>query len=170
VSGNKFNLIAQEISKQYQVLEELKLENRRLHEQLTDLREGRGIFVEVEGHRFAVNVTTISPLSSQRARASTAASAPIAAAAVENVKPTPLTKVGEKTDEEQAEIAPVEKTVKRSATFLEEIMLDEFANALTSPTARESASSQKATPPSEAIDEDQKAVLRKELLGSYLLE
>jgi hypothetical protein len=51
-NGNNFELIMQEVLKQKQLLEDLISENDELHRQLADLREGRGIFVDIIGKRF----------------------------------------------------------------------------------------------------------------------
>jgi hypothetical protein len=56
-----------------------------------------------------------------------------------------------------------------SATFLEEIMIDEFATASTKPMAVWNGPV-KATKKLQDIDEEQKARLRRELTGSFLLE
>ncbi len=56
-----------------------------------------------------------------------------------------------------------------SATFLEEIMLDEFASASTKPMAVWNGPV-RATRKLQDIDEEQKARLRRELTGSFLLE
>ena len=53
-SGSNFELIMQELLKQKQLLEDLQSENEELHRQLTELREGRGIFVDILGERFTL--------------------------------------------------------------------------------------------------------------------
>jgi hypothetical protein len=67
------------------------------------------------------------------------------------------------------------KPTSGESTFLEEIMLDEFNNALTSPNAvwqdpTEKKTAKEQPKPQESIDEKQKEALRRELMGSYLLE
>ncbi len=49
---SNFELIMQEVLKQKQLLEDLQSENDELHRQLAELREGRGIFVDILGKRF----------------------------------------------------------------------------------------------------------------------
>src|SRR5229473_8121181 len=52
MNGSNFELIMQEVLKQKQLLEDLQSENDELHRQLAELREGRGIFVDILGKRF----------------------------------------------------------------------------------------------------------------------
>jgi cell division protein FtsB len=47
-----FDKLAQEIYRQKQVMDMLQEENKELHRQLADLRDGRGIFVLIEGKRY----------------------------------------------------------------------------------------------------------------------
>jgi cell division protein FtsB len=54
MDGNYFELIAQEIIKQKQRMDQLEAENRELRQRLADLRAGRGIFVDIAGSRFAL--------------------------------------------------------------------------------------------------------------------
>src|SRR5215469_5890265 len=51
---NHFEKIAQELLKQKQVMDKLEAENRELRTQIADLRSGRGIFVDLNGNRFAL--------------------------------------------------------------------------------------------------------------------
>src|SRR5947209_2104201 len=55
MSGSSFDLLMQEIFNQKQRMDELIEENRDLRRQLTDLREGRGIYLEIDGKQFALN-------------------------------------------------------------------------------------------------------------------
>jgi hypothetical protein len=52
-----FDLIIQAVLEQEQLMERLADENWRLRRQLTDLQGARGIFVDIEGKRFALNST-----------------------------------------------------------------------------------------------------------------
>jgi cell division protein FtsB len=54
MDSNYFDQIAQEIFKQKRLMDQLEAENRELRQRLADLRAGRGIFVEIEGSRFAL--------------------------------------------------------------------------------------------------------------------
>lgn len=49
---DSFDLIIQAVLKQKQLMERLVDENWQLRRQLADLREARGIFVDIEGRRF----------------------------------------------------------------------------------------------------------------------
>src|ERR1700746_1174654 len=51
-NASNSELILQEVLKQKQLLEDLLSENDELHRQLAELREGRGIFVDILGKRF----------------------------------------------------------------------------------------------------------------------
>ena len=53
-SGSNFELIMQEVLKQKQLSEDLQSENDELHRQLAELREGRGIFVDILGEHFTL--------------------------------------------------------------------------------------------------------------------
>ena len=74
-------------------------------------------------------------------------------------------------DQEVEEVSEenVLQTVTPSSTFLEDMLMDEFAAAATTPMTaavwQGAVTRQAAT-----IDEDEKAALRKELIGSFLLE
>src|SRR5258707_10690172 len=62
-SGSRYQLIMQEVLNQKHFFEALLAENTELRRQLADLREGRGVFVEILGDRFplAVKSVDISP-------------------------------------------------------------------------------------------------------------
>ena len=65
-SGSDFELIMQELLKQKQVLEDLLSENEELHRQLADLREGRGVFVDILGKPFPlVDISVSDPLDTR---------------------------------------------------------------------------------------------------------
>ena len=59
-NGNGFELIMQEVITQQKLMEELEAENRELRHQIADLREGRGIVVEVLGTRFSLNMEPVA--------------------------------------------------------------------------------------------------------------
>src|SRR6266852_3579209 len=59
-SASNFELIMQEVLKQKQLLEDLQTENDELHRQLAELREGRGIFVDILGKRFPLVGESVS--------------------------------------------------------------------------------------------------------------
>ena len=54
MGGSNFEVIVQEIMKQKRIMERLEEENCELHRQLADLRDGRGIFLDIHGKRYAL--------------------------------------------------------------------------------------------------------------------
>lgn len=185
---NSFDYIAQELLKQKRTMDALQAENRDLRRQLGELRTGRGIFIEIAGRRFPLNGDTI--VSQPIVTSNPTAQLELSALAITPPPLTPATtpalevEILDTTEEEQitselvaevatAEVAPVQQQPEE-LTFLEEIMLDEFAAASTNHLAtwsepvkiQEPAKKQEP----EVIDEDQKAALRRELMGSFLLE
>ena len=165
-NGNGFELIMQEVLTQQNVMKELEAENRELRRQLSELREGRGIFIELLGTRFSLDVETVvvSPES-----ALTQELVPAAEQQPTSIIEVPTTPIPEMSlpdpQEAQAEI-PDEATLLPSSSFLEEMMLDEFTSVATSPMAVWTGSAKKSTP----INEEVKATLRRELVDSFLLE
>ena len=162
MGGSNFDLIAQGLLKQQQIMEEMEAENRWLHQELTNLRAGRSIFLEIEGKRIPLVIS--------------ADSAPQILQPVEQAAPTPQTLFEEEIPVRQQSITvplPDEEEQKVERTsFLEEIMIDEFSAALTSPTAVWQGPIQKreTIKKPEQIDEDEMAALRRDLMGSFLLE
>ncbi len=169
MGGSNFNLIAQELLKQKQMMDELEVENRDLRQQLANLREGRGISIEIAGQRFALNgqltqqedaqVLSPDPIETPAPNTTIPLTPPLIAIDM----PTIITELSA---EEIAQINTPEEEKQKATPFLEEIMLDEFATALTSPLAVWQGPEKKQ----EQIDDEQKAALRRELMGSYLLE
>jgi hypothetical protein len=171
MSDSSFDRIAQEVLKQQQIMEELEEENRELRRQLSDLRAGRGVFIEIAGKRFPLwgelvvpyPVTTSTVVQEdfpQPTSSPQEAPAPVLPETEEAEEMTP-TQVSS-LEEEEAE-------KQEAPTFLEEIMLDEFAAAATSPMAVWTGPTNKQEP-EPSIDEEKKAALRRELMGSFLLE
>ena len=187
MGGSSFDLIAQELLRQKQVMEQMESENQELRRQLADVRAGRGIFVEIDGCRFSLfnEYTTSSEEKSVEAM-------PIAVVepvAIEPVavepepQPEPVMAQHDVTQDETEELVmSIPETPRPTIdfyenaeeaeeqitepTFLEEVMIDEFASAATSPLSVWSAPKQEQKP---EIDEEL-AVLRRQLIGSYLLE
>lgn len=54
MDGNTFDSMLEEVSKQKELMESLAQENRLLRQQLTDLRAGRGILLDIAGRHFAL--------------------------------------------------------------------------------------------------------------------
>lgn len=218
MSSSYFDVIAQELLKQQQKMQGLVAENRKLRQELADLREGRGIFVEIQQKRFALTIPTtpatpdapsitstqesstepatsivaeISTFSVDNADTNTEPSSSEALPSTRNTAAAPTRKAmttvqlvevsAPQPANAKQDSAPVPTpTATQDATpeedkpaatpFLEEIMLDEFATALTSPMAVWKRSEKKKERKQQSIDEDQKAALRRELMGSFLLE
>ncbi len=163
--SNRFDSIAQAILKQKQMMDELQRENRELRRQLADLRAGHGIFIEMAGQRIPLKgeITLSQNIIQQDfSPAPTTSSLPeVAVEREESAKIAPTPEVSPLAD------TSVEEEKEKAPTFLEEIMLDEFVAASTSPMAVWKGPVNK---PEEQIDEEQKAALRRELMGSFLLE
>jgi hypothetical protein len=169
MNSESFDLITQELLKHQRTMELLQAENQELRQQIADLRDGRGIFIEINGQRFALNVSFISQTSSVELSPPTQQSDPV---------------INEKSVEENAEGLAVKNAERASQiennkqektnnniTFLEEIMISEFASDLTSPlTLLQDPIGQQEGQNQEKSEEDQKAVLRRDLMGSYLLD
>jgi hypothetical protein len=192
MGGNHFDQLAQEILKQKLLMDKLEAENRELRQQIADLRSGRGIFVDIGGTRFALRDDSSPKQTTSNSSASTNAStmastvAPSTPAATspstQQIVDAPTTEIVGPTLKQSVK-EPVaqsnndgdQKSPHEESTFLEEIMIDQFNSALTSPNAvwqdpAEKKPSKQRAKPQESIDEKQKEVLRRELLGSYLLE
>ena len=169
MSSNSFDLITQELLRQRQSMEVLQAENRELRQQLTDLRTGQGIFIEVNGERFALNAS----FTSQASGVESFSSAPQEANSSITDKPT--TVISKVLHANVAEsVSPTQnnkQTKTNSSTFLEEVMIGEFASAMpSSPTLLQDPIKQQVEHQQEKSEEEQKAVLRRDLMGSYLLD
>jgi hypothetical protein len=187
MSDRGFDFIAQAMMKQKQLMDELESENRELRRQITDIRAGYGIFIEVEGKRFPIKgemvVAQAAPVSYV---IQPDFSAYFTAPSLPEEPLSPINETINETRNETTQNAEVVQALEVSAveelplqqeeeqepekapTFLEEIMIDEFATASTSPMAVWGGASKKQE--QEQIDEEQKAALRRELMGSFLLE
>lgn len=139
-SEHGFEQIMSAVLEQKQVWEKLQAENRELRQQLIDLRAGRGIFVEVMNQRF------------QLVWDSPKAEAEVAEAANKRGQ---MPKV----------IKGVAQPAPASSGALEELLLDELSSAMSN--RMNNVGDRKANA---ALNEEQKASLRRELSGSFLLE
>ena len=193
MGGSSFELIMQEVLNQKQCMDDLLAENRELRRQLADLREGHGIFLEIEGIQFALtnemladtsHVRTVptpqdtpSPVEPTPAPVAIAVPVPVATSdesVMGTIPETPypttdeFTPIAQLSDEvEDEEELPPSPTPTQHSTFLEEMLIDEFASAATSPMAVWRGPETRKL---DMIDEERKAALRKELIGSFLLE
>jgi hypothetical protein len=187
MGGSSFELIMQEVFNQKQRMDDLLADNRELRRQLTDLRAGRGILLEIQGKLFALDGTPAddyplqvastveeSPDIYQPTVAMPVSEADMGTALIMGTIPeTPLPTSTEFEPipyyldqmEEQEEEPP-----RKPTSFLEEMLIDEFASAATSPIAVWNGPGAKTTTRKLNMDEEQKAVLRKELIGSFILE
>jgi len=191
MSGNHFDQLAQEILKQKQLMDKLEAENRELREQIADLRTGRGIFVDIYGSRFALRdeSSSVQATSASPVPAKTSPLPPTVATSTpplnQQIVDTPTTERSESTSQSQEPsvkepVSPSnnnedQKSISRESTFLEEMLVDEFASALTSSNAvwqgpPEKKPSKPQHKPEEPINEKEKEALRRELMGSFLLE
>jgi hypothetical protein len=158
VESSNFDQIAQQIIQQKHHMDKLEEENRELRRQISDLITGRELFVEIEGRRFRLAVpnnaaTPGAPEAQDKTQPS-------------NQQESKIGSVGrQSTPSEQEEKG--KKTAHPAPSFLEEALLDEFALAMTSPVQ----SVQPQGKQKEAEDpQKQKERLRRELMGSYILE
>lgn len=140
MSDHNFEHIMSAVLEQKQIWEKLQTENCELRQQLVDLRAGRGIFVEIQNQRFELAWTP--------SRSSSEQSEP-----VQN-KRSQATKT--------AKAAP-QPSPMASSGVLEEMLLDELSTAMKNRMGGEGK-------PSGPLNEEQKASLRRELSGSFLLE
>jgi hypothetical protein len=170
MNNESFDFIMQDLLKHQQTMELLQAENRELRQQLTDLRTGRGIFIEINGHRFALNASLISQASSIESSSSVQQQA---SPAINDKLTTAISK--ESLSEEAEEVMPIQSDKQEkdgdNLTFLEVAMISEFASALASPlTLLQDPIKQPEEQEQEKSEEEQKAVLRRDLMGSYLLD
>src|SRR5579872_2215848 len=125
-----FEQIAEEILAIKERMEELEAENDELRQQLADLREGRGIFLDILGQRFSLRAeTAIASEADTGSSATTAALFEESAipdtptiAITEISLPESLSPVEVSDEQEETELAEV-------PTFLEEMLVDELTSA-----------------------------------------
>jgi len=165
-NGNGFELIMQEVLSQQKLMEELEAENRELRRQITEIREGRGIFVDVLGTRFSLNVEPVVAIPDSALTQELAPAVEQQPTSTIEIPTTPIPEASLSETEEVQEEIPEEGSLVPSSSFLEEMLIDEFASAVTSPMAIWSGSTKKSTP----VDEEDKVTLRRELVDSFLLE
>jgi hypothetical protein len=173
---SSFEHLMQEILNQQQRLKDLEAENQELRRQLADLRGGRGIVLDIQHKTFALSGGPVAA-STERTPAperpslvaqqgSAKASPPFSSILPDPETPVPGAVGGSIEDAEAPSLSP---------TFLEDLLYDEFAAAATNPHTSQSAAGSIPTSgedaaASEVLDEQKKATLRRELMGSFLLE
>jgi hypothetical protein len=143
-SDRGFEQIMSAVLEQKQVWEKLQAENRELRQQLMDLRAGRGIFIEIGNQRFEL---VWEPHRTD---------APTGEASA-GKRPQQASKNSK---------GPAQPPSMASSGVLEEMLLDEFSSAMGS----HRVSPHEERKPSASFNEEQKATLRRELSGSFLLE
>jgi len=171
-SSSNFELIMQEVLKQKQLLEGLLSEKDELHRQLAELREGRGIFVDILGERFTLVDVQVSDspdrIATPEADLSLQETAEILSESLPTSIPeTPLTAFESSVEEAQEDLPTY--TTPTMSSYLEEAMLDEFSAAATREMGQVAVWSGPITNPP-TFDEKEKENLRRELSGSFLLE
>ena len=163
----------EELLKQKQFLEDMEAENRELHRQLADLRAGRGIVIDILGQHFSLTGELVvtseaeapglqTDLSLQET--SMIANIPADQASIPSIPETPMPDMDMVMETLSEDTSP--STPAASPIFLEEMLLEEFTSAAGN---QMSVWSGPVSGPTE-IDEAEKAVLRRELMGSFLLE
>ena len=176
MSDSSFEYILQALRTQKQHLEELQAENSELRHQLANLRNGHGIFVEILGTRFALVETR--PANIQEFQAGTmiqdAPTTQIASMTATPAMPT-IPETPRTLEPVEGHIALQDQVTEEitpsfSPSFLEgeDEDEDDFLNSATNPIAVWSGA--EANPQQRNIDEDEKAALRRQLVGSFLLE
>ncbi len=171
-SGSSFELILQEVLKQKQLLEDLLLENDELHRQLAELREGRGIFVNILGKRFPLVDVSVSDSPSSTATSGDNFTFQVTAEMESETVPssipeTPIPVAQSSVEEVQDDLPTY--LIPSMPTYLEDATLDDFSALATREMEQVAVWSGPITnPPS--FDDKEKENLRRELSGSFLLE
>jgi hypothetical protein len=171
-SDSSFELIMQEVLKQKQLLQDLQTENDELHRQLAELREGRGIFVEILGKRFPLVGEPVSISPEAVVTAGVDPSLQETTVMLSEALPSSLPETPVPATEYTVEEVPEERpplATPAMSVFLEEALLDEFTAASTLQMGQLAVWSGPITNPP-AFDEKEKETLRRELSGSFLLE
>ncbi len=173
-NGSNFELILQEVLKQKQLLEDLLSENDELHRQLAELREGRGIFVDILGKRFPLVDVAVSDSTHRIAKPgidlSLLETTEMASETLPSSIPeTPAPGVKSSVSVEEAEEDLPTYLIPSMPTYLEDAMLDELSALATREMGQVAVWSGPITNPP-TFDDKEKENLRRELSGSFLLE
>lgn len=139
---SSFALVMQALVQQKQILDELDRENQELHRQLADLRAGVGISLDILSQQFSLAVTNIERKETRQ---------------------TPALEKASKTDRTTEDFSPTP-----SARSLQEMLMNEVVSAATNQMADWHAPDPATQ--SSTNEEEEKAALRRQLTGSFLLE
>ena len=177
MSDSSFEFILQALRMQKQYLEQLQAENSELRYQLADLRNGQGIFVEILGTRFALmgtkpieasaNETAQEAPTLQLVLAQTV-DAPTTTMPFVPETPRPVEPFDEHMPLQEQVTEEITPSFSASSLLEDEMYEDDFTDSVTSPVAVWKGP--EASPRQKSINEDEKAALRRELIGSFLLE
>jgi len=173
LSDSSFEFILQALRNQKQRLEELQAENSELQQQLTALRNGHGIFVEILGTRFALVETQPGGMQAstmiQDAPTMQIAQT-ITAPAMPTILETPRTleSVEKHITLPDQVTEEISQSLSPAPSFLEEVDEDDFLSTVTSPIAIWSGAETNLR--QKNVEEDENAALRRQLIGSFLLE
>jgi cell division protein FtsB len=140
IVDSSFALVMQGLLQQKQVLDELEAENQELHRQLADLRSGVGISIDILGQQFLLEVTEPERIETLQ---------------------MPVQQKAATLDRTTDDLSP-------SATSLQEMILNEFASEAAKQMADWGDEEVETKTPMN--EEAEKAALRRELTGSFLLE
>jgi len=175
MGGSSFEQLIGEVLNQKQLMDELLAENYELRRQLADLRDGRGIFLAIQDQLFplaseiAADSPQVAPLSQEirvSEQATTIMPASEASVGAGILPETPLPNAHQ-FEQSIYGFDNQEEAPATSSSFLEEMLVEEFAAAATSPMAVWQGSKTRKLV---AIDEEEKEALRQQLVGSYILE
>lgn len=172
-NGSGFEQIMEELLRQKQVLEDMEAENQELHRQLADLRAGRGIVIDILGQHFSLTAEPVvvaqEEIPGQKADVSMQETSMISnlsedKASLPSIPETPMPDMDVVMEELSEDTSPSRPAV--SPIFLEEMLLEEFTLAAGNQMSVWSGPVSRTG----EIDEAEKEVLRRELMGSFLLE
>ncbi|HEU5226659.1 MAG TPA: hypothetical protein VFU49_02525 [Ktedonobacteraceae bacterium] len=184
MSDSSFENIAQEILQQKRLMETLEAENKELRRQLADLREARGIFLEIDGNRFAFStgevqatlqasqpISDSSPMKASSPSHTLTPSEPHktlhSTRMIADAPTTTMAKIQIPRQEIQDVITNEDEDERANLPpLVEQAIQEELAPGKAAPIGARARSFRRA----ELTTEEQQAALRRELTGSFLLE